>query len=121
MIKTLHIHLLGHFEMSISGRVLSVQDWPSQQTQTIGKILIANRGKVVTGEQLIELLWPEEPVETARSRLHVRISQLRSLLQDHKSLIQTVRGGYLFRPNNACWLDVDHYQAHLAEGALFAS
>ncbi|MBG0770095.1 MAG: winged helix-turn-helix domain-containing protein, partial [Anaerolineaceae bacterium] len=117
MTKNLRIHLLGHFEMDISGRGLSAQDWPSQQTQTIAKILIANRGKVVTGEQLIEILWPAEPVESARRRLHVRISQLRSLLQDQKSLIQTVHGGYLFQPDDSCWLDVDQFQLHLTEGA----
>jgi len=117
MTKNLRIHLLGHFEMNNSGRGLSAQDWPSQQTQTIAKILIANRGKVVTGEQLIEILWPAESVESARRRLHVRISQLRSLLQDQKSLIQTVHGGYLFQPDDSCWLDVDQFQLHLAEGA----
>ncbi|MBG0787980.1 MAG: AAA family ATPase, partial [Anaerolineaceae bacterium] len=117
MTKNLRIHLFGHFEISVSGRGLSAQDWQSQQTQTIGKVLIANRGKVVTGEQLIEILWPEEPVETARRRLHVRISQLRSLLLDKKSLIQTVHGGYLFLPDETCWLDVEQFQAHLTEGA----
>ncbi|MBE0684424.1 MAG: winged helix-turn-helix domain-containing protein, partial [Anaerolineaceae bacterium] len=78
MTKSLRIHLFGYFEMIIDGRVLSAQDWQSQQTQTIGKILIANRGKVVTSEQLIEILWPDDSFETARRRLHVRISQLRS-------------------------------------------
>jgi len=117
MIKTLCIHLFGHFEMNISGRVLRAQDWPSQQTQTIGKVLIANRGKVVTGEQLLEILWPNEPVESSRRRLHVRISQLRSLLADQKSLIQTVHGGYVFQPDESVWLDVDQYQASLAEAA----
>ncbi len=115
MTKALHIHLLGHFEMRISGRGLSGQDWQSQQTQAIAKILFANRGKVVTGEQLIEILWPAEPAETARRRLHVRISQLRSLLQDQKTLVQTVHGGYLFQPDETCWLDVEQFQSHLAE------
>ena len=117
MTTTLRINLLGHFEISVNDRVLSAQDWPSQQTQTIGKILITNRGKVVTGEQLIDTLWPKDPIETARRRLHVRISQLRSLLQEKKTLIQTVHGGYLFQPDSTCWLDVDQFQFHLAEGA----
>lgn len=117
MTKSLRIHLFGYFEMIIDGRVLSAQDWQSQQTQTIGKILIANRGKVVTSEQLIEILWPDDPFETARRRLHVRISQLRSLLQDKKSLVQTVHGGYISQPDETCWLDVDQFQFYLEEGA----
>ncbi|MEE4195547.1 MAG: BTAD domain-containing putative transcriptional regulator, partial [Anaerolineae bacterium] len=117
MTKSLRIHLFGYFEMIIDGRVLSAQEWQSQQTQTIGKILIANRGKVVTSEQLIEILWPDDSFETARRRLHVRISQLRSLLQDKKTLVQTVNGGYIYQPDETCWLDVDQFQSYLEEGA----
>ncbi|MBE0684663.1 MAG: tetratricopeptide repeat protein, partial [Anaerolineaceae bacterium] len=87
-------------------------------TQTIGKILIANRGKVVTSEQLIEILWPDDSFETARRRLHVRISQLRSLLQDKKSLVQTVNGGYIYQVDETSWLDVDQFQSYLEEGAV---
>ena len=50
MIKYLRIHLLRHFDFIIAGRLLSVRGRQSQQTQTIGKILITNRGE--------KELWP---------------------------------------------------------------
>jgi len=100
MMKYLRIHLLGHFDISIAGRMLSVRDWQSQQAQIIGKILITNRGKIVTSEHLIEILWPDESIETARWLTHLRISQIRNLLQD-KKLVQTVHGGCFFQHEQA--------------------
>jgi DNA-binding SARP family transcriptional activator/predicted negative regulator of RcsB-dependent stress response len=116
MTETLRIHLLGPFEICLNGETLTHTHWGSQQTQTIGKILITYRNKVVTSDKLIETLWPDEPIESARRRLHVRISQFRNVLQEKKSLIHTVHGGYLFQPDDTCWLDVDAFQDQIAQG-----
>lgn len=102
--------------MSLNGETLTNNHWGSQQTQTIGKILVTNRGKVVTSDKLIDILWPDEPIESARRRLHVRISQLRNVLQEKKMLIRTVHGGYIFQLDETCWLDVDKFQSHFSEG-----
>ena len=119
MTETLRIHLLGPFELRLNGESMTHSNWGSQQTQTVGKILITNRDKVVTSDKLIDLLWPDEPIESARRRLHVRISQLRNVLQDKKNLIQTVHGGYIFQPDDTCWLDVDAFQLHISQGQQF--
>ena len=119
MTETLRIHLLGPFEISLNGEGLTHNNWSSQQTQTIGKILVTHRGKVVTSDKLIDILWPNEPIESSRRSLHVRISQLRNVLQEKKSLIRTVHGGYIFQPDDTCWLDVDEFQFYLSEGSLY--
>ena len=116
MTETLRIRLLGPFEISLKGEMLTHSAWGSQQTQTIGKILITHRDKVITSDKLIDLLWPDEPIESARRRLHVRISQLRNVLQEKKSLIRTVHGGYIFQPDESCWLDVDAFQYQISQG-----
>ena len=117
MTETLRIHLLGPFTIDLDGVPVASQDWRSQQTQTIAKILLARRGEVVKTDQLMDLLWPTDPAETARSRLHVRISQLRSVLHEKKELLKTVHGGYLFQPDETCWLDVDAFQSQITEAA----
>ncbi|MDY6873321.1 MAG: tetratricopeptide repeat protein, partial [Chloroflexota bacterium] len=119
MTEALHIHLLGPFELHLNGKTLGPQDWGSQQTQTIAKILLTNQGKVVTGEQLIDILWPDESIEITRRRLHVRVSQLRSILQEKKSRVKTVHGGYIFQPDETCWLDVNQFQARISEGMAY--
>jgi predicted ATPase with chaperone activity len=46
----------------------------------------------------------------------VRISQLRRVLGAEKTCLQTVDGGYLFQPDETCWLDVDEFQTRISEG-----
>jgi len=119
MTKSLRIHLFGLFEISLDDVSLTNHDWRSQQTQTIGKVLLSRRGKVVTSDQLIETLWPNDPVETARRRLHVRINQLRNGLQGKSTLVRTVHNGYIFEPDDDCWIDVDEFQTLISEGAHY--
>ena len=119
MKKTLHIHLLGPFEVILNGEILTSQDWRSQQTQTIAKIMLSDAGKVVTSDFLSDVLWPNETLESTRSRLHVRICQLRSGLKDKKDLIRTVNEGYIFEVDDSCWVDVKAFQSLLSQGRTY--
>lgn len=112
----LRIHLLGPFIVELDGQSVTSHDWCTQQTQTIAKILIARRGQVVTSDQLIDILWPNETTESMRRRLHVRISQLRKALKENGTLVQTVHDGYLFKTDQSCWVDVDAFQRLIAQG-----
>ena len=116
MSKKLRFHLFGPFEIFRDGQPLTNQDWQSQQTRTVCKLLVARQGQVVSSDQIIDILWPDENPETARRRLHVRISQLRRALGGSKSLVQTVDGGYLFSSNEDCWLDLNEFQSALLAG-----
>jgi DNA-binding SARP family transcriptional activator len=76
------------------------------------------------------MLWPKDDPETALSRLYVRISQLRKLLDSGTSFnpISSVPGGYLFvYPDPAeyvleeehvkeyLWVDVDAFEKAIAQ------
>jgi len=115
----LRIFLFGRFEVFVDGEPLKTQDWKSQQTRLIFKMLLARWDQVVSSDQIIEHLWPSESPETARRRLHVRISQLRTALGAGKSNVQTVDGGYLFCADENCWLDVDAFQSAIEEGYCY--
>ena len=114
----LSIRLLGSFEVLREGHLLSTDEWHTQQTRTILKVLLIRRGHVVPADQLIELLWRDDEPETARRRLHVRISQLRHALAPGcpSAFILTADEGYLFSPEADCWIDVDEFGAHAEAG-----
>lgn len=59
--------------------------------------LLADPGRAVPSERLIEALWADAPPRGATAMLHVRISELRKLLrgEDGPELIRTRRPGYL--------------------------
>jgi DNA-binding SARP family transcriptional activator len=117
MTDSLRFHLFGPFEAFRNGQLITNQDWRSQQTRAVCKVLLAQRGQVVSSSQLIEILWPEDDPQAARRRLHVRVSQLRKTLEAGKARVQTVDGGYLFSPDEDCWLDVAAFQAGLDQAA----
>ena len=110
---SLCIRLLGPFEVLREGQALSGSEWCSQQTRAILKMLVARHGHVVTADQLLDLLWPDEEPETARPRLHVRISQLRRALDpgDAAAYVLTVEGGYTLNPQAECWIDVWEFES----------
>ncbi len=119
MANSLKFFLFGPFQVFRNNRLITHDEWLSQQTRTMCKFLLASRGKVVSSEQIIDIFWPDESPDAARRRLHVRISQLRKALGSGKSLLQTVDGGYIFNLDETCWLDVDEFLALLAEAKLY--
>jgi DNA-binding SARP family transcriptional activator len=113
----LRAHLLGPFRAYLGERLLEGGAWRSQQVRTILKILLVRRGRVVTADQLIEQLWPDEDPETARRHLHVRVSQLRRILDPDRCspVVLTVGDGYTLDPSS-CQVDAAEFEA-LAEQA----
>jgi DNA-binding SARP family transcriptional activator len=117
---TLHIRLLGAFEVLRDGHPLGVGEWRNQQTRTILRVLLARRGRIVPSDQLLEILWPDQDPLVARRRLHVRISQLRKALGAGGSsgCIATMEGGYSFRADADCWIDSYEFEALAQQGRL---
>jgi DNA-binding SARP family transcriptional activator/RecA/RadA recombinase len=115
---TVHIRLFGPFEVLRDGQPLTVGEWRNQQTRTILKVLLARRGRVVTADQLLELLWPDADPPAARRRLHVRVSQLRRILSPDEpaAYLLTVEEGYTFDPQANCWLDTVEFEARVRQG-----
>jgi DNA-binding SARP family transcriptional activator len=110
---TLSIRLLGRFEVLRGGQSLSGSEWRSRQTRAILKLLVIRCGHVVTTDQLLDLLWPDEEPEAARRRLHVRVSQLRRALapDDPAAYVLTMEGGYSFDPEVGCWVDTWEFES----------
>jgi DNA-binding SARP family transcriptional activator len=115
---TLRIFALGPFRILRDGQPIPASAWRSQQSRTVLKVLLARRGRVVPADQLLEILWPDDDPETARGRLHVRVSQLRRALDPDgsSSVVLTVEGGYVFDTEASCWIDVDEFETLARSG-----
>jgi DNA-binding SARP family transcriptional activator len=86
---------------------------PKQRTVLAALLLSANR--VVSEEQLTELLWENDPPASARGQLQVRVWELRKLLG--RSVIVRSEPGYLIevRPGE---LDTQVFEAAAAEARV---
>ncbi len=76
-------------------------------------VLVLHRGEVVSSDRLIDALWGERATETAAKTVHVYVSNLRKALGD--GLVVTRGGGYALEADR-CEVDVDRFEALVAEG-----
>jgi len=115
--KRFRAQLLGTFRVLGDHDVRSTTAWRSRQNRTILKVLLLRRGHVVAPDELLEVLWPGEDPQVTRPRLHVRISQIRRMLDPSRpqAHVQSLDGGgYRFETHPNWWVDVDVFES-LAE------
>ena len=99
------IRVLGGFAVERDGVPVAAPDWQSRKARDLLKILIARRGRPVTRDALIDLLWADEDPAKAGSRLSVTLSTLRSVLDPAKRFDAE---HFLANDRAAAWLRLEH-------------
>ena|GEM_PF-603602 len=75
------VRLFGSFELKINGVAVSEKAWQTRHVKKLFKYLLFHRGRKVTRDQLMELLWPENDPKSAAASLRVTLSRLRQVLR----------------------------------------
>ena len=96
--------LVGHEDVRLGGR----------KQRTALALLVAEIGKVVSVDALIDGLWGDEPTPGARSTLQTYVSNLRTLLGD---VIVRDGGGYRLTVDPAC-VDAFQFERAVAESTV---
>ncbi len=116
----LKIRQFGQFEVIQDGEFLSADRWPQRKTKALLKVLVSERGRTFTQDQLVDLLFPELDVDKAAKSLYNRISELRHLLEpdlsrgNHSTFVLRVgKGSYAFNKDINCWIDTEIFKTHL--------
>jgi len=99
----LRVQLCGRFAVELAGE--RVEDaLPGRQGRLLFAYLVANRTRPVGREELVSLLWPEEPPEAVESSLSALLSKLRRALGaemlDGRSTLR-------LRPPAGTWVDAE--------------
>lgn len=77
------IKTLGGFEVVVAGKSTPHSVWQSRVAREVLWMLIANRGRPLNREVIIERLWPDEDLTKASNRLSVALSTIRKVLDPH--------------------------------------
>jgi DNA-binding SARP family transcriptional activator len=114
-------YTLGPFKVYAGEHLLPHQGWRRKKALTLLKYLLTQRGHPVHREVLLELLWPEVPVETGLGRLKVVAYFLRRQLHcegatSESTLLLKEGDSYLLNPERL-WLDADAFDKLVDEGA----
>ncbi|MCZ7533635.1 MAG: tetratricopeptide repeat protein [Acidimicrobiia bacterium] len=96
---------LGHFSVSVAGRVVSPSDWQSRVAREVFAMLVTARGRAVHREVLMERMWPDESPKKTSNRLSVALSTIRGVLDptrtnDSNHYVATHEGAVLINMDN---------------------
>lgn len=80
--ETLKINMLGEFSISYSGKTINDSSSRSKKLWTLLEYLVAFRGREISQNELIELLWPEDDIENPANTLKTLIYRVRSVLEE---------------------------------------
>lgn len=83
---SVRIETFGGFRLLRDGQVVPSSAWKSRKARDLMKILISRRGRPVTHERLMEILWPGEDPSGLGNRFNVLVSTIRSLLDPDRRL-----------------------------------
>jgi DNA-binding SARP family transcriptional activator len=83
---SVHIHTLGRFAVSVDGRPVPPTAWQSRKARELLRILVTRRGRALTREELVELLWPAEPADRVGHRLSVALSTVRAVFDPDRGV-----------------------------------
>jgi SARP family transcriptional regulator, regulator of embCAB operon len=106
--------VLGPLDLTVAGhRVLR---WNSLKARTVFQYLIIQVDRPVRREVLMELMWPDHSVGSARNNLNAALYSLRNTLDQRGRKIQYILyrdGCYLPNPELMWWIDRTEFLATL--------
>lgn len=79
-LKPLEIRMLGHFRLRAAGEEIAESHWGRPQAVAILQYLILNRHRYVSGDELVEVFWPEAGSVEATA-LYTALSRIRKGLE----------------------------------------
>lgn len=114
----LEFRLLGPVEALWEGRPLRVG---GPKPRALLAALLLRAGHVVPADALVDVIWGEEPPETARALVQTYVSALRRALPEaHRGAIETRAPGYVIRPEAGA-VDLGRFEELAAAGRRAAA
>ena len=123
MLAPVQVRCLGRFDIRLGWA--RVEAWRGRKAKALLKYLVAQHGRPVPKDVLMETLWPEAPPQAANNNLKAAVHALRQTLDpggrdttiaDSGSYILFVEGNYLLNPQVEVWVDVDEFERQWTKG-----
>ncbi len=115
--STLAFYCFGSFRLLQDD--CPTNNWNGHKGQLILKYLVAQAGKPVSKEKLMEAMWPEADPEAARRNLHQAIYSLRHTLKANNPELHYLlfkNEFYLLNPEVEVWIDFVEFEKHVQQG-----
>jgi DNA-binding SARP family transcriptional activator len=117
---SLAVYCLGPFRVYQDDKLIT--DWPSGKGKCIFKYMVANHGRPIPKDILMDLFWRDADPEAARNNLNVAIYGLRQAfraVRPNFSHILFRDDCYLLNPAMAVWIDSEEFMKRYEAGQSF--
>lgn len=116
----LRLQCLGPFAVYVNGRLVHPRDFVRTRAIELLKYLVAQGGRAVSRDRLIEHLWPGTDIALATRNLHVTMHALRRVIEPevegHRwAHIRTQEDRFLFDHSSSCFVDLSEFQTLVAQ------
>ena len=115
-VSHLEVSLLGRFAVSIDGRELMAERWPSLRAAQLVQLLSLQPRYRMTRDQVIDALWPQLEPEAGAANLRKAAHHARQALGRHDAL-KLQAGEVLLWPERPVMVDARHFEQR-ADAAL---
>lgn len=113
----LRVCCLGSFEVGLGWN--KVQSWRTLKAKSLLKYLIAQQGRSIPKDTLIETLWPECDPQAANNNLKTTVYLLRQTITPNMKeppYILFMNGSYMINPDVKVEVDTDEFERQWATG-----
>jgi DNA-binding SARP family transcriptional activator len=115
----LRIALLGGFRVWVGTHLVPAEAWKRRKVKALVKLLALTSRHCLHREQLMELLWPDAGMESARNNLRQTLHLARQVLKNQansSSAILIDHNGWLcLTSEDETWVDADAFETAAAE------
>jgi len=116
---SLHVHLLGHLQVSLGGR--QVTQWPGHKAKLLFTYLCSHHTRRVSRDLLMEKFWPCSSADSARNSLNVAIHSLRRWFGESLGKSEVIcyeDECYYFHPGLKIFLDTEEFNRLWRQGQM---
>lgn len=117
----LEIYLFGRFKVKVEGELIEQQRWKRRASAHLIKLLSLQTNRQMHREQIIDLLFADQDINTGINTLHKAIHEARRILEpsiakgsDSKFLVTHKQQIFLQSPGGL-FIDADEFQRHAVQ------
>ncbi len=119
----LAVQLFGPLTLHREGGTVAPADWPREKARHLFALLLLNRDRWLSREQVLEALWPEADPAAGDGALRVSLNALLNVLEPERAsaapsgFVLSEAAGLRLNPSAVITSDLDEWQATLAVAA----
>ena len=118
----LRITLLGGFRVWVHSRLIPDETWKRRKVQALVKLLALTSRHCLHREQLMELLWPDAEMESARNNLRQTLHLARQIFKSEANagpgILIDHNGWLCLTSEGEIWVDAEAFETAAAECRL---